>query len=85
MALRNKMTSKEKVSGEPNEELLSQRGKVETGQFRLQVDRQTKASFVTYEAAGQAGMLIKKAHPAVRVSVFDTVECSNLVVELPAT
>jgi hypothetical protein len=32
----------------------------EIGQFRLQVDRQTKATFSTYEAAEEAGREIKK-------------------------
>jgi hypothetical protein len=64
-------------------DLFSQRKKPEVGQFRLQVDRQTKASFVTYEAAEEAGMVIKKAHPVVRVSVYDAVECLNRIIELP--
>jgi hypothetical protein len=47
------------------------------------VDRQTKASFSTYEAAEEAGKEIKKAHPVVRVAVYDAVECSNSIIELP--
>jgi hypothetical protein len=70
---------------EPAQELFSQRRKPEVGQFRLQVDRQTKASFVTYEAAEEAGTEIKKAHPVVRVSVYDAVECVNRIIELPKT
>jgi hypothetical protein len=83
MALRSKTITKEQVHEEPAEELFSQRRKVDVGQFRLQVDRQTKASFITYEAAEQAGLEIKKAHPVVRVSVYDVVECSNRIIELP--
>jgi hypothetical protein len=54
---------------EPAQELFSQRRKPEMGQFHLQVDRQTKATFSTYEAAEEAGKEIKKGHPVVRVAV----------------
>ena len=67
---------------EPGQELFSQRRKPEIGQFRLQVDRQTKATFPTYEAAGKQ---IKKRHPVVRVAVCDAVECSSRIIELPKT
>jgi hypothetical protein len=66
---------------EPAPEPFSQ--KPEIGRFRLQVDRQTKASFTTYEAAEQAGMVIKKAHPAVRVAIYDAVESINRILSLP--
>jgi hypothetical protein len=83
MALRGKTMTKGPDPEEPAQELFSQRRKPEAGQFRLQVDRQTKASFVTYEAAEQAGIEIKKAHPVVRVAVYDVVECINQIIELP--
>jgi hypothetical protein len=84
MALRGKTLTKEPEQQEDvAEELFSQRRKPEPGQFRLQVDRQTKSSFPTYEAAEQAGLVIKKGHPVVRVSVYDAVECVNRVIELP--
>jgi hypothetical protein len=83
MTLRAKTLTKGPDPEEPAQELFSQRRKPEVGQFRLQVDRQTKASFVTYEAAEEAGMVIKKAHPVVRVSVYDAVECLNRIIELP--
>src|SRR5258708_31460590 len=70
---------------EPAQELFSQRRKPEIGQFRLQVDRQTKATFSTYEAAAEAGKQIKKRHPVVRAAVYDAVECSNRIIELPKT
>ena len=57
----------------------------EIGQFRLQVDRQTKASYVTYEAAEQAGLAIKQGHPLVQVAVYDTGEGVNQIIELPKT
>jgi hypothetical protein len=64
-------------------EPVTQRRKAETGRFRLQVDRQTKASYATYEAAEAAGLGIKKGHPAVQVTVYDGVESVNKLIELP--
>jgi hypothetical protein len=83
MALRSKILTKDIEPEEPTPEPLSQRRKPDVGQFRLQVDRQTKASFATYEEAEAAGIVIKKGHPVVRVSVYDTVECTNRIVEPP--
>jgi hypothetical protein len=84
MALRGKVLSKTAPDPEePAQELFSQRRKPDIGQFRLQVDRQTKASFTTYEAAEEAGLEIKKGHPVVRVAVYDAVECVNRIIELP--
>jgi hypothetical protein len=85
MASRGKTLTKAPDPDEPAEEIFSQRRKPEVGQFRLQVDRQTKASFTTFEAAEQAGLEIKKRHPIVRVAVYDTVECMNRIIELPKT
>ena len=85
MALRGKTITKAPDPDEPAQELFSQRRKPEVGQFRLQVDRQTKASFTTFEAAEEAGLEIKKGHPIVRVAVYDTVECINRIIELTKT
>ena len=46
-------------------------GKQPEGRFRLQVDRQTKATYATLEAAEAAGLAIKKSHPIVCVGVYD--------------
>jgi hypothetical protein len=84
MALRSKTVTKElDRPEEPAEEQFSQRRKPDIGRFRLQVDRQSKASFVTFKEAEEAGIKIKKAHPIVRVSVYDTVECTNQIIEVP--
>jgi hypothetical protein len=85
MTLRAKTTTKEPDPEEPSQELFSQRRKPEVGQFHLQVDRQTKGSFPTYEAAEAAGMEIKRGHPVVRVAVYDALECINRIIELPKT
>ena len=48
--------------------------RVALGRFRLQVDRQTKATFANRGDAEKAGRDIKKAHPIVQVSVYDAQE-----------
>ena len=53
------------------------------GQFRLQVDRQTKTSYASFEAAKEAALAIKKAHPILHVTVYDAVERVNKLIELP--
>jgi hypothetical protein len=63
---------------------LSQRKRKETSRFWLQVDRQTKRSYETLETAEIAGLAIKTRHPIVQVSVYDSVDCVNKLVELPA-
>ena len=57
--------------------------KVESGRFRLQVDRQMKNSYATYEAAEKVGLGIKKEHPILQVAVYDSVEGVNKIIELP--
>jgi hypothetical protein len=64
-------------------EIISQREKPESGQYRLQVDRQTKASYSTREAAEEAGLAIKKAYPILQVAVYDVAEGMNNILELP--
>ncbi len=66
------------------DEVFSQRKRAETGRYWLQVDRQTKGSYTTSEAAQSAGLVIKTGHPIVQVSVYDSVESTNTMVELPA-
>lgn len=75
-------------TGEPapeneNNEVVSQRKRAEVGRFLLQVDRQTKGSYLTAGAAETAGMVIKKGYPIVQVSVYDSVESVSTPVDLP--
>ena len=73
-------------SSEPDEApqaAPSQHAKRDAGPFRLQVDRQTKGSYMTQEAAEAAGMLIKKSHPIVQVSIYNSAEGVNTIIELP--
>ena len=59
-----------------------QQQQTDEGRFRVKVDRQTKSSYETYEAAEAAGMTIKKGHPIVQVAVYDTVAGEHKVLEL---
>jgi hypothetical protein len=68
---------------EPSPDMFTQRKRPEVGQFRLQVDRQTKGSYATAEAAEAAGLAIKKAHPIVQVAIYDAVTSANKILELP--
>jgi hypothetical protein len=65
-------------------EFFEQRKRPENGQFRLQVDRQTKASYTTREAAEEAGLTIKKTYPILQVGVYDAAEGVHKTVELPS-
>jgi len=66
---------------EPALKSLGQGKQPDEGQFRLQVDRQTKTSYATFEAAKEVA--IKKAHPMLHVAVYDAVEGVNKLIELP--
>src|SRR3974390_1639275 len=70
-------------SDEPAEDVVTQRKRPDSGRFRLQVDRQTKESYSTYEAAEAAGLAIKKAYPILRVAVADGVEGVTKMIEPP--
>jgi len=66
------------------DDVFSQRKRPERGRYLLQVDRQTKGSYTTPEAAQSAALVIKTAYPIVQVSVYDSVDNSNTLVETPA-
>jgi hypothetical protein len=68
---------------EPPQPLPTQRVPPNVGRFRLQVDRQTKGSYPTFEAAEEAGTAIKKKYPIVQVAVYDLTESLNKIIELP--
>jgi hypothetical protein len=68
---------------EPVPEPVTQRKRADGGRFRLQVDRQTEASYATYEAAEKAGLEIKKEYPILQVAVYDGVQSVNKIIESP--
>jgi hypothetical protein len=63
-------------------EMPTQIRRPDVGQFRLQVDRQTKASFPTLDAAQIAGLAIKQGFPNVQVTVYDSVGGANTTIEV---
>jgi hypothetical protein len=67
------------------EEVVSQRERPERGRYLLQVDKQTKGSYKTPEAAQSAALEIKRAYPIVQVSIYDSVDNSARLVELSGT
>ena len=70
---------------EDTSQVSSSQDKQAEGRFRLQVDRQTKATYATLEAAEAAGLAIKKSHPIVYVGVYDHLEGINKVIQMPET
>lgn len=62
----------------------SQKRRPEAGRYRLQVDRQTKATYTTFEAAEAQGLIIKKKFAQVQVAIYDIQASSNTILELPA-
>ena len=72
-----------KDAGKEAEDVSSQRKGPEIGRYLLQVDRQTKGSYKTSEAAQLAALAIKTGYPVVKVSIYDSVNNSHTLVELP--
>jgi hypothetical protein len=66
------------------EAVMSQSKRPERGRYLLQVDRQTKGSYTALDAAQAAALAIKKAYPIVQVSVYDSVDNSNTMIEVAA-
>ena len=68
---------------EPGPDPVTQRKRPDSGRFRLQVDRQTKEAYTTYEAAEAVGLAIKKEYPILQVAVYDGVDGVSKTIELP--
>jgi hypothetical protein len=80
-----KMPAKDDAEKSPEaNEVFSQRKRPELGRYLLQVDRQTKGSYTTSNAAQAAASAIKTGHPVVQVSVYDAVDHTYTIVEAPA-
>ena len=78
-----KVREQEEPAEEVAQDMFSQRRRPEVGRFLLQVDRQTKSSYATGEAAEKAGMVIKNDHPILQVAVYDRLESVHKIIELP--
>jgi hypothetical protein len=51
--------------------ILPKNSRPALSRYRIQIDRQTKDSFSTFEAAEKKAQAIKKAFPVVHVGVLD--------------
>ena len=66
-----KMPAKKVASRERAEEDRPKQSQSETGRYLLQIDRQSKRSFKTPEAAQTATRETKSRFPALHVSIYD--------------
>ena len=70
-----------KVANVENEQPLQRQP--DTERYLLQIDRQTKRSFKTPEAAQAMAVEIKARFPILQVSIYDGVSNSRTVVDEP--
>jgi hypothetical protein len=75
------ITAKKPGKPEADGILKADQSRPTAARYRLQVDRQMKASFATFEEAEKRGKEIKKAHPVVQVSVYDAEEHETKIVD----
>jgi len=75
------MPAKSSAKGEPAEQERPKQNQQEPERYLLQIDRQTKRSFKTPEAARSAALEIKARFPALQVSIYDSVSSSRTVVD----
>lgn len=80
---KGKRNSNDSLDTEPaTDDVPARRAPAEQGRYRLQVDRQTKGSYSTHEAAMDAALAIKRAYPILHVAVFDAQEGQSELVAL---
>jgi hypothetical protein len=75
--------AKKVANAEPTQQQRPQQQKSEIDRYHLEIDRQTKRSFKTSEAARSAALEIKARFPALQVSVYDSTSKSRTVVDVP--
>ena len=80
-----RMPAKKVAKPEQPEEDRSRQQQPDTERYQLQIDRQTKRSFKTSEAARSVALEIKSRFPTLQVSIYDTVTSSRTVVDLPVS
>ena len=78
-----RMPAKKVVKPEQTEEERLQHKQPDTERYQLQIDRQTKRSFKTPEAARSAALEIKSRFPALHVSIYDSGSKSRTMVDVP--
>jgi hypothetical protein len=75
-----RMPIKKVANAEQTEEERPQQRQPDTDRYLLQIDRQTKRSFKTPEAAQAMALEIKARFPFLQVSIYDGVTKSRTVV-----
>ncbi len=76
-----RMLAKNAAKREQAEEERPKQNQQEPERYLLQIDRQTKRSFKTPEAARSAALEIKARFPALQVSIYDSVSSSRSIVD----
>jgi len=79
------MPGKKAVRTEQTDEARPKQEQPEMDRYLLQIDRQTKRSFKTAEAARSAALEIKTRFPTLQVSIYDGSSKSRTVVGLPGS
>ena len=77
--------AKDVAKDEQAEQGPSQQYQPDAGPYLLQVDGQTKRSFKTFEAAHSAALGIKTRFPVLQVSIYDGVNKSRTVLDVPGS
>jgi hypothetical protein len=75
--------TKKVAKSEQTEEEHLQHQQPDTGRYQLQIDRQTKRSFKTPEAARSAALEIKCRFPLLQVCIYDSETKSRTMVDVP--
>jgi hypothetical protein len=81
-----RMPAKKVAKVELTEQTQEERPKQQqpdTERYLVQIDRQTKRSFKTPEAARSAALEIKARFPTLQVSIYDSASKSRTLVGLP--
>jgi hypothetical protein len=76
-----RMPAKSSAKREPAVQERPKQNQQEPERYLLQIDRQTKRSFKTPEAARSAAMEIKARFATLQVSIYDDVSKSRTVVD----
>ena len=83
MPQRHFRTPAKKVANAETEQERPQQPQPETDRYHLQIDKQTKRSFKTPEAARSVALEIKSRFPILQVSIYDSVSKSRTVIDAP--
>ena len=78
---RFRMPAEKPTKREETEDEQPKQSRSQNERYLLQIDRQSKRSFKTPEAARLAAMEIKSRFPTLQVSIYDTVSRSRTVVD----